>query len=261
MDINYKVHGQGEPVIFIHGNSSSLQTWNQFHYHTMNAKCYFVDLPGHGDSDWSEDINQRTYTISWFAECLKSFCDAHEIKNPVIIGHSLGAFIGLELSKLMEFKGLIMLGAFPCNLAEDFNKYSSQNEHSFLYFQKNVERAQFVKLAQLCFEDLRLINQFSRDWDATDSRIREEILKSLAVEPYYMDYINSLDEKAVVLIGEKDPFFNHYEVKKNDLVTYIPDAGHFFHWDSPMAVGILFHLIQTYLDPRSRVQKSRDLRL
>ena len=59
LDISYKVVGEGDPIIFIHGIGSRKYSWKGI-INELKEKflCIIYDLRGHGDSKFnSSDFN------------------------------------------------------------------------------------------------------------------------------------------------------------------------------------------------------------
>ena len=55
--INYTVHGDGAPVILIHGMAASLYDWEALMpaLAASGYRAYALDLPGHGESAKPDD--------------------------------------------------------------------------------------------------------------------------------------------------------------------------------------------------------------
>jgi pimeloyl-ACP methyl ester carboxylesterase len=56
------------------------------------AEVLYLDLPGHGRSDWGDPAK---WSFELCADALRDFCDALAIARPVVYGHSLGAMVTL----------------------------------------------------------------------------------------------------------------------------------------------------------------------
>jgi pimeloyl-ACP methyl ester carboxylesterase len=90
----YRMTGTGgNTAVFLHGAAGSgLLFGNQFQAFRNEAKCYFVDLPGHGASPRLSTNS----TIKTYADTLIDFIC--ELKRPVdLLGHSMGGAIALEI--------------------------------------------------------------------------------------------------------------------------------------------------------------------
>lgn len=94
MQLNYKSLGEGQPLIILHGLFGSLDNWLSIgkeladHY-----KVYLVDQRNHGQSPHSDEFN---YTV--MAEDLHEFINAHELENPIIVGHSMGGKTAMKFA-------------------------------------------------------------------------------------------------------------------------------------------------------------------
>ena len=92
----YTDAGVGEPpLLLVHGWSCDHTYFApQFGHFSTHHRVVAVDLRGHGQSDQPE----QDYTIAGFADDLAWLCGALGLRKPVVIGHSLGGAIALELA-------------------------------------------------------------------------------------------------------------------------------------------------------------------
>ena len=109
--IRYVDSGSGLPLVFIHGFGASIYSWRKnlgpiSKHHRVCAP----DLPGFGYSDKPLDAD---YTIDAFADFIIQFMDKLQIKQAVLVGHSLGG--GIALSASLKYpsrvQSLILLDA------------------------------------------------------------------------------------------------------------------------------------------------------
>ena len=56
------------------------------------AQVVYLDLPGHGRSEWGESAE---WTLELCADAVRDFCDALGISRPIVYGHSLGGFVSM----------------------------------------------------------------------------------------------------------------------------------------------------------------------
>jgi pimeloyl-ACP methyl ester carboxylesterase len=56
------------------------------------AQVVYLDLPGHGRSDWGDPAE---WSFELCADAVRAFCDAVGIARPVVYGHSLGGFVAM----------------------------------------------------------------------------------------------------------------------------------------------------------------------
>ncbi len=95
MDLNYKVEGSGEALVFIHGLSDSLLYWE---FLAANLKDDYqiirMDLRGHGESELGND----EITIDAYVGDLKNLLDELKITHANLIGFSLGGAIAIDFT-------------------------------------------------------------------------------------------------------------------------------------------------------------------
>lgn len=97
--------GTGHPIIFLHGLGASVKTWRNFlPFIPDGLDVYLVDLLGHGKSD-SPNIN---YDVTVQTDCLKDFISGLEIWNPMLFGHSYGAWVATRYAISNQVSGLII---------------------------------------------------------------------------------------------------------------------------------------------------------
>src|SRR5438477_8164905 len=93
--IRFTAGGEGSrEVLFIHGFGADRSTW-MFTLPAVAgvARVVALDLPGHGRS--STDVGSGD--VPFLADLVRAFMDETGLANPHLIGHSLGAAIGLEI--------------------------------------------------------------------------------------------------------------------------------------------------------------------
>ena len=107
-NINYEVEGEGEPIIFLHGWLTDLESMRPLTTNLVKKfKVYLVDVVGFGKSDLPEEpLNSQD-----FAEFLKEFMEKLKIENPVLIGHSNGGRIIINAvgKKLVKAKKIVLI--------------------------------------------------------------------------------------------------------------------------------------------------------
>jgi 3-oxoadipate enol-lactonase len=94
ISLHFEVHGNGEPVLFVHGFPLSGRLWDPAVALLQDRFELIVpDLRGHGRSGVSEDV-----TMARYADDLAALLDVAGAKGPVtVVGHSMGGYIAFEL--------------------------------------------------------------------------------------------------------------------------------------------------------------------
>ncbi|MEI7596239.1 MAG: alpha/beta hydrolase [Bacteroidota bacterium] len=137
-NIRYIIEGEGNVVILLHGFTESLNIWDDYSVElTKTNKLLRIDLPGHGKSDCIGDVQ----TMEEMAELVNSICEAENLNQMIMIGHSMGGYVMLAFAekyaeKLKGF-GLFHSIAFADNEEQKNNRARAievirNNHHGFL---------------------------------------------------------------------------------------------------------------------------------
>ncbi|WP_445736039.1 alpha/beta fold hydrolase [Mariniflexile sp.] len=87
MLLHSNIIGKGQPFIILHGFLGSSDNWKTLgtQFSEQNFQVHLVDQRNHGHSFHSEEFN---YDV--LVEDLKTYCDTHQLKNILLLGHSMG---------------------------------------------------------------------------------------------------------------------------------------------------------------------------
>ena len=112
VEINYFQQGQGDTtVLFLHGWCIDGTYWkNQVEYFSKKYCVYAIDLPSFGKSKAA----RTNWTIEEYANDVTAFIDTMNLKNVVIIGHSMAGEIMLQtaLSNNPKIIGIVGIDNF-----------------------------------------------------------------------------------------------------------------------------------------------------
>ena len=91
----YEVHGEGEPVVLIHGLGSSTRDW-EFQVSDLSRRYRVItfDLRGHGQSDKPPG----RYTLPMLAADVRELLTSLSVARAHIVGLSLGGCIAFQLA-------------------------------------------------------------------------------------------------------------------------------------------------------------------
>ena len=105
--------GDGTPVLFIHGNSTSAETFRPQLESELAASFRMIalDLPGHGDSG---RLPVTEYGVPLYARRVAALATSLGIDDAVVVGWSLGGHIALEAATLLRAaRGFVIYGTPP----------------------------------------------------------------------------------------------------------------------------------------------------
>ncbi len=225
----------GAPVILIHGLGSSHLVWPADIRRMARQTMYALDLPGHGKSGGYGKHDVRAY-----AREIVRFMNLAGLYKVVLVGHSLGAAIALEVAQLEPSRiiGLILISTgivFQCNeqllagiknprLLLDGIEWLSEN-----LFGKNIDR----KMKEKVVNGLYTVPSATLSAD-----IRACIQYEFAPQPgvYSMPILiihGSADK--IVLSGDAQSLAKNLP---NARLVNIPRAGHMVMLEEPEQVSM-----------------------
>src|SRR5437868_1554141 len=94
MKLFYRELGQGQPIVILHGIFGSSDNWlTQARILSANYHVFSLDLRNHGQSPHDDQFD---YPV--MVEDLKEFVDEHQLKDPIILGHSMGGKVVMNFA-------------------------------------------------------------------------------------------------------------------------------------------------------------------
>jgi pimeloyl-ACP methyl ester carboxylesterase len=184
--IHYRVFGNGNPVMLVHGFGETGDVWrNQADFFKDKFRLIIPDLPGSGQSEPFEDMSMEgmAEVIKAIAEREKLLSESSEVplqgdlggKGLILIGHSMGGYITLafaeKYSHFLKAFGLFHSSAF----ADSEEKKAARRkgiefirEHGAFGFLKNATPNLFSPASksenQALIEDfIQSLNNFSAE--------------------------------------------------------------------------------------------------
>jgi esterase len=101
MELFFRVHGEGTPVVILHGLFGSSDNWLTVSKPLAEShKVYLMDLRNHGRSPHSEHFDYNLMVTD-----LKDFFDQQNLNRVILIGHSMGGKVAMNFSQ--EFPGYV----------------------------------------------------------------------------------------------------------------------------------------------------------
>lgn len=245
MNLFYRETGQGQPLIILHGLFGAGDNW--LSVARLLEGEYRVILPdarNHGQSPHSADFNYKA-----MADDLLDLLDALDLKEAILIGHSMGgkAVMNLAVDHPERVQKLVVVDIAPRFYPvhhQTILKAFSEIDLASLKSRKEADDAMAVYIKDVGTRQFLLKNLTRTEggegfgWKINLPVIRENIENvgeplpegaifdkpTLFIAGANSDYIRKEDE---ALIRE------HFPQAK---VVYIPGAGHWVHAEKPQEV-------------------------
>jgi pimeloyl-ACP methyl ester carboxylesterase len=111
IDVHFKDEGGGIPIIFLHGTSSSLHTWDKLTSYLKNdGRIIRMDLPGFG---LTGPHPEKDYSLNAYIQFLDAFTKYIGVSQFIIAGNSWGGLLAWYYASQHQQKvaGLILIDA------------------------------------------------------------------------------------------------------------------------------------------------------
>lgn len=135
--LSYQIQGKGRAIILLHGFLGAKEVWKKYIPRlSKQYKVIALDLPGHGESDSLGYL----HSMEIMAEGLKALLETLKIRKCILVGHSLGGYVGLAFSEKYpdSLLGLVLLNSTA--KGDSQQKIKSRNQLIKLV-KKNRQRA------------------------------------------------------------------------------------------------------------------------
>ncbi len=262
LEISYVKEGDGEKtLLFVHGLSSNSDAWAK-NINTLrkNYTCIALDLPGYGKSSKPE----AAYTPTYFAEIIYKFIKELDLKNTILIGHSMGGQASIKLATTYPdaIEKLILVA--PAGL-EQFSETNAAFMKAYFTPEsvENTTDEQIEKNYALNFyaqpEDVsKMVNDRKKIKDASDFEAHcKAIVNSISgmLDDTVFKELKQITQPTLVIFGDKDMLIpNRYfnpdltietvaDIAKKQInsanITFVKDAGHFVQYEKPTEVNTL----------------------
>lgn len=254
-NVAYLDEGRGiKTLLFVHGLATYSQTW-ALNIAGLSDKyrCIAIDLPGNGYSDGGD----YPYGINFHSGCLYDFMQQLKLKDVVLVGHSMGGQIILNLvinhptccnelvlcapagfetyspiEQTMFTAGIQLLDFF----STEENSLRQTIRTSFYNYPSKMEG--MVK---------ELVQLMSSQPTAQYRKMIEACIRSMMEEPVY-DGLKTIQQHTLVLFGDNDALIPNNKLQmmstkslaekgvgqmQNASLKMLPRCGHFLQLEKP----------------------------
>lgn len=122
---------EGIPLVLLHGFCEDSSMWEAVPEDVADCRLIMIDLSGFGNSEL-----RPNYTIEWLADSVRSVLDELQIARAVVIGHSMGGYVGVAFAAKYPER-LLGLGLFHSHPFEDSAEKKNDRQKSMQFIQAN----------------------------------------------------------------------------------------------------------------------------
>ncbi len=239
-EIYYKVMGEGQPVVLLHGFAEDSNVWNeQVSFLRQHCRLIIPDLPGSGKSGI---LQKSKVIIEDYATSINALLLNENIDKCILLGHSMGGYITLAFAKMYDEKlkafGFVHSTAFADNeekiesrkkgikMIEEYGVYSFLKNTTPNLFSDHYKRQHAEKISELIeqgknFSKEALIQYYSAMMSRPDNT---EVLKKSDVPVLF---IIGSEDKAAPLAD----LLQQVPLPKISYVHIIHGVGHMGMWE------------------------------
>lgn len=235
--IHYRKLGEGKPVVLLHGFCETNQIWGVF-ANLLSQRCQLIifDLPGFGESP----LPETPFSIDKVGEIMWQALDSMGIRNPVLVGHSLGGYVALAMTHQRP-EGVAGFSLFHSTAKADTPEKKANRDKTIAFVNKNgvgpyIETfvpGLFFNKANPAIKDVYPIAY------STPKETLVAYAEAMRDRPSRRTVLDDFDKPVLIIAGEKDEIIpldtlmdQAIQLRKGRL-SILSDTGHMGMLESP----------------------------
>lgn len=230
-NIYYQKVGKGKDLILLHGWGQDVSTWwGVVELLKDDFTLWLIDLPGFGRSD----VPKTAFSNKDYAQVVQGFIEKLNLKQPSLVGHSLGGRVAIKLSSSQgQIDKLILEDAAGIKPKQDYLK-------PFFYVCAKVVKNILPNWFNLR-DGIRQRFYQSLESDYLKAGQMTETLTNLLREDLTID-LAKIKNETLIIWGEKDRTRGAsvadgkqmYRLIEDSRIEIIENVGHFPHLENPI---------------------------
>lgn len=219
-------------ILCLHGNSTNSNYFSPLLKEFEGWHIVAPDYIGHGKSP---RLGQSEYNYNVFTQCLVDFISQFSFKKLVIIGHSLGGNLAIELMNLIPVDGVLLLAAPPASYTNSLAPYLKLPDFDLTENkEENLTKVEAFVSSLTTNQEVR--NYLKTSFLNTDPVFRDRLIEEFG-EMKFSDQLDILKNNESTFIGcimasDDVAANNEFLVQLNiegvfDFFATISDSGHY----------------------------------
>ena len=214
--------GTKTPLVFIHGFCEDSTVWDNFKTYFTGHPILTVDLPGFGESPVQKD-----YSLEQVGDQVAQLISEFELKNPIVIGHSMGGYTTCALAKKHEslLSGIALFHSHPF---KDTVEKKKNRQKSIDFIERNGAKIFVDTLIKNLFSaenELKYPKEIQVLQDKAVGYPQDAIIegmKAMLIRENHKMTLEDLKIPVLMMVGKKDRVTT-YEVCRKQFV--LPKVG------------------------------------
>lgn len=238
--VTFSDTGKGRVVVLLHGFLGSHQIWeNTIAELSKSYRVIAIDLPGHGTTDCFGYV----HTMDLLAKCVKTVMDSLRLKKYVIVGHSMGGYVGLAFADLFpdNLKGLCLFHSSAYADSDDKKRDRTRSvrvvkANHKIYTTEVIKNLFATKNAKYLKTEIAFAQKIA---SKVSKRSIIAALEGMKDRPNRDVILGMVHYPVMMVIGEldnvlpKDQLLEQTQLIKNKHILYLEHDGHMGFLESP----------------------------
>ena len=238
--VTFSDSGKGKVVVLLHGFLGSHKIWERTISNLSKSyRVIAIDLPGHGNTE----CLGYAHSMDLMAKCVKAVLDSLRLKKYIIIGHSMGGYVGLAFADMFpdHLKGLCLYHSTAYADSDEKKKdrlraIQAVKANRGIYTKSTVKNLFASKNLKYLKDEVSFALSIAKQTGKKGiiaalhgmrDRPRRDIIRGLVNYPIMM-VIGELDN-----VLPYDQLLEQSQLIKNKTILYLEHDGHFGFLESP----------------------------
>ena len=255
--IRYKSVGHGKPLIFLHGYLESMDIWEEYTALLSDKfKVIAIDLLGHGGTECISDTHEMTD----MADAIYYVLNSLGIKNPIMIGHSMGGYVTLAFEKKYPKINKAFVLFHSTAIPDTTQKMINRN--------REIDLVKQGKKQLICNTNIPLMYAESNRVEFADKIIFSKnicnntsdrgviaALKGMKNRKNNIELLETINKKVLFILGKNDELITfdsvieQTKISSNIETLILNNSGHMgFFEEKDIAFNGLFNFINNNFD-------------
>ncbi|MBW9141360.1 MAG: alpha/beta hydrolase [Candidatus Aramenus sp.] len=229
----YEAYGEGKPIVFVHHLAGSYKSWKFISYQfAKDYKVIVYDLRGHGRSS----VLPMPYLIEDHSKDLKGLLEYLEVRDPIVVGHSIGTLIALDFSLKNSPEKLVLIGAlYKAPDQEPYRRYVSIATNFGMEALANYRRMQ-KEFSPTLTENPQAWNSLLEVYRENTPLGYKMAVEGLLSARDYGEDLQRIDVPTLIVYGSNDGLIKNLNVMQKipkHVTKTIEGYGHFLNFEEP----------------------------